>query len=68
MKLTVILADETVFEAEEVDVPPMDRKITEEAMARQFMHPASFAIRTKNGKICYIPQELMRTAIVTMEW
>ena len=46
----------------------MDRKKTEETMARQFMHPASFAVRLEVGGIAYIPQELMRTAIVMMEW
>ena len=68
MKLTVELANGDVFEAEEVAVPPMERKATEDAMARRFMQPASFAMRTADGKIVHLPQDLMRTAIVTMEW
>ena len=68
MKFTVFLANGTEFASEAVDVPPMDRKKTEETMARQFMHPASFAVRLEVGGIAYIPQELMRTAIVMMEW
>ena len=68
MKLTVELSNGGMYEAEEVAVAPIERKATEEAIARQFMHPTSFAIRLAGGKIVYIPQELMRQAIVTMEW
>ena len=68
MKLTVELYNGDVFEAEEVQIPPMDRKAIEDEMARRFVHPVSFAIRMANEKIVYIPQELMKSAIVTMEW
>lgn len=67
MKITLQLPNGTVIEGDEVDVLPMDRQATEDALSKQFARPSPFAMRTPAG-IVFIPSEIMNTTVVVMRW